>query len=170
MPRGGARSTSGRKPMDGARRVNIVLDEATRDILTEHGGKSGKGRYVREAMVLLQAELLAGVEVAPAPVHGETGDFPLKAPQALLDAAQIHVGPGKFFSLSEFIRTAVARRATTKDVPWGAWYRKSREEMAFRFGVRRVPMDMWKERFALGDSPSQAASSIFHAHRDRWNR
>jgi len=45
-------------------------------------------------------------------------------------------------------------------VGWAKWYREAREDMAFRFGVRRVPVDAYKERFALGDTPIQASRAI----------
>lgn len=111
MPRGGARAKSGRKAMEDTQRVTIILDAGTRGLLDAHGGKS-KGSYIREAMTALLGELAAGVDVQPVAITGETGNFPLKAPRKLLEAAELHNGTGRrFFGLSDFVRTAVALRA-----------------------------------------------------------
>lgn len=44
---------------------------------------------------------------------------------------------------------------------WGGWYYVARDEMAFRYGLRRIPKDRYKEQFALGCSPHQAAANIY---------
>lgn len=47
------------------------------------------------------------------------------------------------------------------DKSWSAWYFVARDEMAFRYGVRRIPKDRYKEQHALGQTPWQAARNIY---------
>lgn len=44
---------------------------------------------------------------------------------------------------------------------WSGWYWLAREEMAFRYGLRRIPTDAYKEQYALGLTPQQAAKRIY---------
>jgi hypothetical protein len=53
---------------------------------------------------------------------------------------------------------------------WNRWYRAVRDEMAFRYGVRRVPVDLYKEQWALGCSPEQGARAIYMHDMARWER
>lgn len=45
-------------------------------------------------------------------------------------------------------------------VPWSRWYRDASEEMAFRYGRRRIAADTYKEQWAFGLDPQQAARVI----------
>lgn len=49
----------------------------------------------------------------------------------------------------------------TLDMTWSRWYYVTRDEMAFRYGWKRVPVDTYKEQFALGLTPQQAARAIY---------
>ncbi len=44
---------------------------------------------------------------------------------------------------------------------WDAWYFAARREMEFRYGVRRIPKDRYKEQFALGRTVQEAALVIY---------
>ena len=44
---------------------------------------------------------------------------------------------------------------------WSAWYAAAREEVAFRYGLRRIPTDRYKEQWALGETPHGAAKRIY---------
>jgi hypothetical protein len=44
---------------------------------------------------------------------------------------------------------------------WSGWYWLAREDMAFRYGIRRVPTDRYKEQHALGRTPTEAAKAIY---------
>lgn len=46
------------------------------------------------------------------------------------------------------------------DETWSGWYYVAREEMSFRYGLKRVPKDRYKEQYALGRTPWQAAEAI----------
>lgn len=53
---------------------------------------------------------------------------------------------------------------------WRRWYAEARAEMAFRYGVRGVPVDTYKTHHSLGSSPAQAARAIYTNDPDRWER
>lgn len=101
--------TPGRKPMDGTKRITIVLDEGTRKILEERAGKGKRGDYIRAAILWLMGQLSGGEKIDPVSIVGETSNFPLKAPQRLLEDAEVYWRENGFAGLSEFIRTGVAR-------------------------------------------------------------
>lgn len=44
---------------------------------------------------------------------------------------------------------------------WSRWYWLAREEMAFRYGLRRIPTDKYKEQFALGATVEQGVKHIY---------
>lgn len=43
---------------------------------------------------------------------------------------------------------------------WWKWYRDARAEMAFRYGLRDVPTDVYKAEFYQGKTVSQAVRII----------
>lgn len=47
------------------------------------------------------------------------------------------------------------------ETSWSAWYWVARDEMSFRYGIRRVPEDRYREQRALGLGPREAAGAIF---------
>jgi hypothetical protein len=52
---------------------------------------------------------------------------------------------------------------TPDDVPawsWSKWYRAAREEAAFRYGLRRIPVDAYKTQYALGSSVQEGVRNI----------
>lgn len=45
---------------------------------------------------------------------------------------------------------------------WSRFYGLCRREMEFRYGLRRIPADVYKEQFYLGvESPEQAVANIY---------
>ena len=44
-----------------------------------------------------------------------------------------------------------------KTMPWSAFYRECRREMEFRYGVKRVPKDYYKEQFPDDAQPVDVA-------------
>lgn len=64
-----------------------------------------------------------------------------------------------------------ADRGAEADKSWSAWYSAARDEMAFRYGMRRVPKDRYKEQFAYGKTPHSAVKELyenFHARGGSW--
>jgi hypothetical protein len=51
-----------------------------------------------------------------------------------------------------------AKQDTTES--WSRWYADARYEAAFRYGVRGIPKDRYKEHFSLGQSVTQAVREI----------
>lgn len=47
------------------------------------------------------------------------------------------------------------------ETSWSAWYYVAREEMAFRYGLRRIPTDRYKEQWAMGETPHAGAKAIY---------
>jgi hypothetical protein len=52
---------------------------------------------------------------------------------------------------------------TTLVLSWSRFYRECRAEMEFRYGIRRVPVDRYKEQFVCTNSPAIAVRAIFRA-------
>ena len=46
------------------------------------------------------------------------------------------------------------------DLPWTPWLRLAREACQLDFGLKRVPRDLYREFWALGDTPRHAAAQI----------
>lgn len=65
------------------------------------------------------------------------------------------------------VRRAIAKNALEarwskpREMAWHKWYSAAREDMAFRYGVRGVPQDRYKEQRALGRTPDQAVEAIY---------
>lgn len=59
------------------------------------------------------------------------------------------------------------RTGGSSSATWSGWYYVAREEMAFRYGMRRVPQDRYKEQYAMGATPHQAAKHIYENYQAR---
>lgn len=57
-------------------------------------------------------------------------------------------------------RKAIQLEDEAPEVPWSRWYRQAREEAAFRYGLRHVPTDHYKEEWALGSSVTSGVKNI----------
>jgi hypothetical protein len=94
--------------MESTKRITIVLDQRTRLLLACMAGKTRRGLYIRDSVAALVQALKLGAQVQPVPIQGRVSNFPLKAPQALLEDADVYRQEKGFSTLSAFIRTAVA--------------------------------------------------------------
>lgn len=63
-------------------------------------------------------------------------------------------------------RTAEER----EPMAWSRWYGLARDEMAFRFGMRRAPVDRYKEQWAMGATPHEGAKRIYENFMARGRR
>lgn len=93
------------------KRVNLNLDAGSIQILFRLPVGQG-GAYVRKSIERLLLALDAMQTVPPQVPGGETSIFAIRAPQEILDAARVYIGPGKpFTTLSGLARTAIHRSA-----------------------------------------------------------
>ncbi len=109
--RGGARAGAGRKrTIEDRVRVQVVVDARTRERAEIHA-EGSVAEFVRGAIEELLADLRQGpVEVAG--LGSGRSNLAVYPPAALAEACRAQVGPGTpFRGLSEFVRTAVARKA-----------------------------------------------------------
>lgn len=71
------------------------------------------------------------------------------------------------FSASEETRHPDPLESQAIRPGWSRWYLEAREEMAFRYGIRGVPVDDYKTEWALGSTVHQAAAAIAKARGER---
>lgn len=50
--------------------------------------------------------------------------------------------------------------ADTRSWSWSRWYRAAREEAAFRYGLRRIPVDVYKNEYVCCTSVTHAVRNI----------
>jgi hypothetical protein len=49
---------------------------------------------------------------------------------------------------------------SVRELPWSTWYQLARQEMEFRHGLRRIPVDDYKEAYALCAGDSDIAHAV----------
>jgi hypothetical protein len=58
------------------------------------------------------------------------------------------------------------RPIKANEMAWSTWYRLAREEAAFRYGLRHIPVDTYKIEYFLGRDVTQGVRAIVDAMPD----